>query len=771
MPPINEAYQKALNDGHSAAWDQDWSTAAACYRRALEESPDQPNALNSLGLALYQLGEFQEALRTYKRVARISPDNPAALEKVAEISERIGDINVAVEASMLAGETFLKQKDLDKAIENWTRVTALRGDHALAHSRLAMAHEHLGHKPQAVAEYLAVASLLQRAGDAAKAQSVVSKAVAVMPDSPEARGAASLLKTGQLLPLPTRTKGGTGPLRMAKIKQLQEPAATTPVPLDPVAEASQKAVTKLAEILFDYTDSTQAGEERRGLAAIVKGTGRLSMQHAEQSKVVLHLGQAIDSQTKGEDATAADELERTLEAGFEHPAVHFDLGYLRFKGDRQETALRHLAQAVQHRDYGLGARLLQGEILLKREAFKEASVEYLQALRLADTMTVDQEQADDVREMYEPLIEAQQGQKDAQACRRLCENVRALLMRADWRDQVQHARLQLRQEDDKPAPLAEVMLEAQSAGVIEGMNRVQELVRQGKPRSAMDQAYDALRNAPAYLPLHRLMADLLIQEDRQPEAIAKLTVVARAYEVRGEVGNAIKILRQILQLSPTDMSARSTLIDMLMKRGQIDEAAKAYMELADLYYRMAELDMARKTYTTALRAIQQSDAGRSWSVRILQHMADIDMQRLDWRQAVRVFEQIRTLRPDDQNARKQLVELHTRLGQTDQITGELDNYLTHLAGAGKSEEAVPFLKDLVQDSGNAPLFRRVLAAQLHRLGRTPEAIAELDALGEALLQQGNRQDAADVVTQIIAMEPPNMADYRKLLSQITSQAR
>ncbi len=771
MPPNNEAYQKALNDGHSAAWDQDWRTAAVCYRRALEESPDQPNALNSLGLALYQLGEFQEALRTYKRVARLAPDNPAALEKVAEISERIGDINVAVEASMLAGETFLKQRDLDKAIENWTRVTALRGDHPLAHSRLAMAHEHLGHKPQAVAEYLAVASLLQRAGDAAKAQSVVSKALEVMPDSAEARGAASLLKTGQLLPPPTRTKGGTGPLRMAKIKELQEPTTTTAVPLDPVAEASQKAVTKLAEILFDYTDSTQAGEERRGLAAIVKGTGRLSMQHAEQSNVVLHLGQAINSQTKGDDATAADELERTLEAGFEHPAVHFDLGYLRSKGDRQETALRHLAQAVQHRDYGLGARLLQGEILLKREAFKEASVEYLQALGLADTMTVDQDQADDIREMYEPLIEAQQGQKDAEACRRLCENVRGLLMRADWRDQVRQARMQLRQEDDKPAPLAEAMLEAQSTGVIEGMNRVQELVRQGKPRSAMDQAYEALRNAPAYLPLHRLMADLLIQEDRQPEAIAKLTVVARAYTVRGELGNAIKILRQILQLAPTDMSARSTLIDLLMRRGQIDEAADAYMELADLYYRMAELDMARKTYTTALRAIQPSDAGRSWSVRILQHMADIDMQRLDWRQAVRVFEQIRTLRPDDQNARKQLVELHTRLGQTDQITVELDNYLTHLAGAGKSEEALPFLKDLAQELGNAPLFRRVLAAQLQRLGRTPEAIAELDELGEALLQQGNRQDAADVITQIIAMEPPNVADYRKLLAQITVQAR
>ena len=283
------------------------------------------------------------------------------------------------------------------------------------------------------------------------------------------------------------------------------------------------------------------------------------------------------------------------------------------------------------------------------------------------------------------------------------------------------------------------MLEAQSAGVVESMNRVHQLVRQGNTRAAMDEAYDALRHAPAYLPLHRLMADLLIQENRLPDAIAKLSVVARAYSVRGEVGHGIKLLRRIIELAPTDLPARSRLIELLLARGQIDDAITEYLELADIYYRLAELDMARKTYTTALHAIQQTDAGRGWTVHILQRMADIDMQRLDWRQAVRVFEQIRTLRPDDQGARKQLVELHARLGQTEQVTAELDGFLTYLAGNGKPEEAVPFLKDLVMEHGDQPLFRRALAAQLHRLGRTQEAVGELDALGEALFQEGRKK--------------------------------
>ena len=43
---------------------------------------------------------------------------------------------------------------------------------------------------------------------------------------------------------------------------------------------------------------------------------------------------------------------------------------------------------------------------------------------------------------------------------------------------------------------------------------------------------------------------LLIQEGREPEAIAKFSVVAHAYGVRGEVNQASKLLRRIIQLSP-----------------------------------------------------------------------------------------------------------------------------------------------------------------------------------------------------------------------------
>ena len=770
MPGREDVFQKAMNEGHSAAWDQDWKKAAAAYRKALQEIPDQPKALNSLGLALYQLNELEEALQMYQRVARLTPDDPAPFEKAAQILERLGDLNGAVESSNQAAENFFNQREVDKAIENWARVTALQPDHIGSHSKLAMVHERLGHSQQAVTEYLALASILQRAGKPDKAQELITKSLQLLPQSQEVRQAQSLLKSGQLLPKPIRPRGATGPITMAKLKQLEavQPAQNASG-MDPVAEACQKALTKLAEILFDYSsEEGPSAQERRDLSAIMKGTGQLSLQQAEQTKVVLHLGQAIDAQTKKQENLAAEELEHAQEAGFTHPALYFDLGYLRAKGDRLESAIRNLAHSIRHKDYALGSRLLFGDILFKKGQIKAAANEYLEALKLADSMTVSADEADAINQLYEPMLEAQQNQKDETVNRRLCESVSKMLMRADWRDEVHKTREQMRrtQGGDMPIPLAEVILQAQSSTVIDSMNRIHQLARNGTLRSAMDEAYDAVQHAPTYLPLHTLMGDLLIQDGRLQEAIAKFSVVAHAYGVRGEVAQATKLLRRVIQIAPMDLSARTRLIDQLIARGQVNDAINEYLELGEMYYRLAELDMARKTYTTALRLVQQANADRQWNVHILQRMADIDMQRLDWKQAVRVFEQIRTLRPDDQASRKQLIELHLNMGQLPQATAELDSFLTYMNSNGKGNDAIPFLEDLIKEHEDQLIFRKLQAEQLHQLGRTDEAVAQLDALGETLLTNGKKKEAVEVVNQILLMNPPNAEDYRQLLAQI-----
>jgi len=150
-------------------------------------------------------------------------------------------------------------------------------------------------------------------------------------------------------------------------------------------------------------------------------------------------------------------------------------------------------------------------------------------------------------------------------------------------------------------------------------------------------------------------------------------------------------------------------------------------------------------------------------------MADIDMQRLDWKQAVRVFEQIRTIRPDDETVRKQLVDLNLRMGLQQQALVELENFINYLESHNQTEKTITFLEDLLKEHDDQSMLKRALASQLHRAGRTEDAVSILDMLGESLIEAGNTKEALDVINQIVLMNPPNVNDYRQLLAQI--QAR
>ena len=61
-----------------------------------------------------------------------------------------------------------------------------------------------------------------------------------------------------------------------------------------------------------------------------------------------------------------------------------------------------------------------------------------------------------------------------------------------------------------------------------------------------------------------------------------------------------------------------------------------------------------------------------------------------------------------------------------------------------------------------------LADEYRQANRIPDAVAQLDALGESLLNAGNRDGAIQAIETIIAMNPPNQASYQILLEKIKS---
>jgi tetratricopeptide (TPR) repeat protein len=771
MSGRKDIFQKAMEQGHTAAWDQSWERAAGFYRQALEEFPEHTQALTSLGLALFELQDYEGALRCYAAAVKVSPDDPVPVEKISQIYEQMGNLERARAASLHAAELQLKGKDIGKAIEDWTRVTQFQPENLTAHSRLALVYERMGKADEAVKEYLILSALFQHANDLEKAMRAAQHALQLKPGNTPAVTALTMLKEFKPLPLPGRPAPRPGSSQPAKKRQLEAGKEDRfEAHLDPVAEARQKALSALAGMLFEVPD--EEGGSRRGFGSIVRGTGNLRSRPVDYTRIVLHLGQVVEMQMQGDMAQAAVELDRAVDAGLEHPAAYYDLGYLRFHTQDMEKATRHLQVALQHPDFSLGSRLLLGQIYQRTGDLHQAAVEFLEALRLADAACVSPDQADILDQLYEPLVEAQTQSDDAQLQGQLCDNITGLLLRADWRDHLRQARQQLPMQTDggPPVPLAEVLTQARSSQIVESLTTIYQLERAGNLRSAMEEAFYALEYAPTYLHLHITIGELLLKQGQVPEAIEKFLAVAQSYTSRGEGRRAISMYRRVIELAPVEMHPRARLIELLTSMGYNEEALDEYMQVAEVHYNMADRGKARKAYVDALRLAQQSAVDRAWQVRILRRLADLDLQTLDWREALRSFEQIRQLDPSDEEARTRLVELNFHLGQEARGLAELDNYLEFLESRGQKDKALKVLEDWVHEHPKRVGLYQRLAGRYQQAGRTGEAVALLDAAGEVLVQSGDIHSAIQVIEMILSLRPPNVADYQKLLAQLKGRA-
>ena len=791
MAGRQDVFQEAMNKGHSAAWDQQWDLATRYYRQALEEFPNHPTALSSLGMAMFEQKDFQEALKIYTKASQTSPEDPLTAEKIAQVCERLGKLPECIQASLKAADLFLKARDMEKAVHNWNRILRLDPDHLGAHSRLATVFERAGRKSDAVNEYLSMAAVMQQSGVLEKATQVVEYALKIMPGSAKAEEALQQLHTGKPLTKPTRPRG-TGPFqyqtgglpgssgglikktdKLSKPKEQPVPAKPVEERGDPITLAKKKALIKLADLLFEQNEDANTGQvARRGLQAIMRGTGTLSMEQVERNKIMMHLGQAIDAQTNGNDLLAAEELEKAVDSGLDHTAAYFNLGLLRYQNDRLESAIKHLQSTTKHPDFALAAHLLLGMAYRKLDRIIESSVEYLHALKFADAIVTGGDQADELVQLYDPLIEEQSKSTDIAAGAKLCDSIGNQLQSIDWRENLENARLQLPElpTGSPPLPLAEIFLELRSHQIIESLSAVRSLANRGLFRTAMEESFFALQYAPTYLPIHIQMADMLVKDGLIQDALEKYLAIANTFSSRGEFSQTTSLLHKVVALAPMDLSARSRLIDQLVTQGAIAEALKEYIDLAEMYNRLAEMEMGRKTLTIALRLSQQSSEFQVQTIDILNRIADIDMQRLDWKQALRSFEQIRTIEPGDNKARANLIDLNLRMGKDTTALAELDSFIAYLETTGQQRRVIPFMEELVQERSDYLELHQRLAELYRQAGRIQEAVVEFDRVGDLLMDAGNRTGTIAVIQTIISLNPPNIQDYRSVLEKLQSGA-
>jgi tetratricopeptide (TPR) repeat protein len=782
MRENNTQFENNMQLGHNAAWEEQWKQAAAFYRRALDVVPDEPSALNSLGLALYQQGDYESSKDAYKKVTKVSPSDPVPFEKLADIYEKQNESAEAAKAAAKAAENYLNVRDVNKSIENWIRVINLQPNQQLGYTKLAMIYEKMGKKDEAVEQYLNLASLMQQSGGRLKAIQIVEHSLKMYPEHLKAKMALTALHNNERLSKPDPSqykKKVTDALKKPKENTgnlLGKPEEE--IEIDPVEEANQNSAAKLANFLFDQ--GTDAGGDGKvdtlrgklGLNALTRGTGPITNAQKDQTQQTFHVGQAIESISTKNYNKALGDLEKAVEYGADHPCISYTLGYL-YTINGSKEAINYLMKSVQYPEYAFASYILLGSIHFDLQEYRQSVVAYLRAIALADQLTVEPNEQDEIYQMYEPIIEDYANNSELQETelRNTCQNLSEQIYRADWRKHLHLARMELSRSADEQMsqPIVNFFLQTSSGKIVESMSQIRQLINNDRYHSAMEEAFHMLQHAPTYLPLHIQIGDLLLKEGKAKDAENKFVLIAKLYSLRGEISQSVQLMKRIIKAAPMNIKLRRQLIELLISQHRLDEAIYQYIELAQIYYQLAELDETYQAYQDAYALSLNNMADQSASVDILYKIADIDIQRIRWREAMESFEKILQIKPDDYRAQAKMMELKFRLGRKEVVLQEIENMVQEMERNNRRSMGIEFLKELLIERGNDMELRNQLANLYVRDGQVEQAVRELDKIAKIHINKGNNTGAISMLQTIIALEPKNTQAYRKALAKLVGK--
>ena len=773
MPGYRQVFEQAMKRGQGFARNQAWDRAAVEFQRALAEFPDDQNALSAATAAFINLNHLSDALIVVQHAWEVKPDDTALLKQLADLQERTNALPAAAKSYAALGDLFSQQGSLNQASDSWARASQIVPDNLELRQKLADAYQKQGQPKLAVSELLELSRLHRGKGGLDQAARLCANALALDPRNTDALKFMGVLRiergTASLPPLPEPPAPPPGaPALPAPAPatvgpawgELEaEPKTSDEGPGSPVDLAAQRALSDLAESIFEERPAIQPRTDARGAAA-----------HLTKSDIDTLIGQAIDFQTRGEAHQAITTYLRILDA-VELAAARFNLGLLYEQELRFDEAIGQFQFSVKEPEYALGSHFALGECHRARGQVDTALEHFIEVLKLVDLATVKREQVDDLIALYENLADTYISKGDREQAAQFTNSLVEFLSSKGWEDKVTEARQRLDTLTDEGAPLislAEMLTVPNVEAVLQSLALMNEYAKRRKTYAALEEAYNAIGFAPDYLPMHRRIGDMLWDSGHQDAAVAKYLVVADTYQVRTDMRHAMAIYHRILNLTPMDVQTRFKLIDLYIKHGEIDKALEQYMALADTYYQLAQLDKTREKYQEAMNYVPRAKDSQHWAQQILHKMGDIDMQRIDWRSAIQDYEQIKAIVPGDEKARLTLVELRFRIGESARAIKELDELLMHYSTTGRTLKIIPVLEDQTNNRPNEMGLRMRLARAYLGAGQTSRAIEQFDALGDLQLQAGLNKEAAATIRGIIALNPPNVAQYHQVLAQITT---
>jgi tetratricopeptide (TPR) repeat protein len=311
--------------------------------------------------------------------------------------------------------------------------------------------------------------------------------------------------------------------------------------------------------------------------------------------------------------------------------------------------------------------------------------------------------------------------------------------------------------------LADALLAPQGERVLLDLGQTYTWAQLGLFYSALEEALRILASAP-FAPLtHLILGQLLAWSGHTPAAVSKFRTLGAYFLHLEDPRVALAVFEQVTRLAPMDLPALERLLQLAQTLGDAPRALQAFCGLVDAHMQVADLEQAERTGREGLAwASRQGLPGPALSP-LLRRLVEIAAQRLDWNGAIEHLERLRTLVPEDLEARWGLVEAYLRVNRKDAAERELQQLVERARAAEQLAEAVRNLEELILLFPDEIALRQ-RAAQLYlELEQHETAVAHLEQVGEQYLQAGRLTEAQAVYRSLMRLNPAQAERYRALL--------
>jgi len=582
-----------------------WSKALTEYIRAAQLIPTDISARYGLAMALFKIGQLDQAQQQFQGIVRIQPQNADAWRGLAELYSQAGNTSRAVQTYEQLKDLYQRTNRNREVGEVLQQIIKIDPGNAPAYRELMDRAKARGDRKTAASLILTLGRHYQSVGELDNALSSANEALFLIPDLPEAKSFK---------------------------EELTRPAAdnfsangSEPGEVDP----------------RDFTTSEMREATIQGLIA-----------------------SAEESLNRGDTGPALRNYELAVEAGSTRSDVFYSIGKLYADQGQTDRAVEYLRKATGDSDYAVSAYYSIGQAYAAEERFPEAEGGYWDAINHIDLQTISRDDIDDLIDMYDELgdVLLRQG-KDKEASDLYNRLVNFINSRQFRTDKTAVTIIKARELNDKLQPPTTQMVPSEADGsmtssirfgnevaeaateeggqpVTDGLSSTnlppvgtfanpdapvrapvvvqaipsafpyrliemdplpaarpylraaEEFMKQRKFNAAVDASQELIRYFPYYLPAQAILAEIMVALDRVEQARTKYQFVVDVYQLRQDTPRSLEVYKRLGTLSADNIALRTKLANLLIQNNQQDAAADVLLATINSYVNNGQLERA-----------------------------------------------------------------------------------------------------------------------------------------------------------------------------------